>query len=184
MGILVLIVAILSLIFPGVAGQIPPKTINYLLGIVMFGMGLTMNLHDFKVIFTRPRDVTVGFFAQFLIMPTLAILLSWLFSLEKALILPFNPKYKLLVKSNKSGYLNLKSTAQIGNICRDLGGGRIKKEDKIDFQAGIYLIKKNGDYVKVGETIAVLYSSKKINDDIKKEFLDNITIISRKISMI
>ena len=40
MGILVLIVAILSLIFPGVAGQIPPKTINYLLGIVMFGMGL------------------------------------------------------------------------------------------------------------------------------------------------
>lgn len=86
MGILVLIVAILSLIFPGVAGQIPPKTINYLLGIVMFGMGLTMNLHDFKVIFTRPRDVTVGFFAQFLIMPTLAILLSWLFSLDKALM--------------------------------------------------------------------------------------------------
>lgn len=30
----------------------------------------------------------------------------------------------------------------------------LKKTDKIDFQPGIYLMKKLGDYVKVGETIA------------------------------
>lgn len=40
--------------------------------------------------------------------------------------LPFTPKYKLLIKPNKSGYLIWKSTTQIGNICKDFGGG-IKK---------------------------------------------------------
>ena len=84
--------------------------------------------------------------------------------------LPFNPKYKLLIKANKSGYLKFKSTAEIGNICRDLGGGRKKKNDKIDFQAGIYLVKKMGDYVKVGERIAMLCSSKLINNDIENNF--------------
>ena len=32
-----------------------------------------------------------------------------------------------------------------------------KKTDKIDFQAGIYLMKKIGDYVKVNEIIAIFY---------------------------
>lgn len=88
--------------------------------------------------------------------------------------LPFNPKYKLLIKANKTGYLKFKSTAVIGNICKDLGGGRLKKGDKIDFQAGIYLMKKLGDYVKKGETIATLYSSKLINNELKNNFLNNI----------
>lgn len=87
MGILILGVAVLSLIFPGVAGHIPPSTINYLLGVVMFGMGLAMNLHDFKVVFTRPRDAIAGLLAQFIIMPLLAIALSWLFGLDNALTL-------------------------------------------------------------------------------------------------
>ena len=91
--------------------------------------------------------------------------------------LPFNPKYKVLIKANKSGYLRWKSTAQIGNICKDLGGGRLKKEDKIDFQAGIYLVKKWGDYVKIGDTIAILYSSKHIGNSIKQKFLNNISIV-------
>lgn len=87
MGIIVLATAILSLAFPQVAGQVSPKVINYLLGIVMFGMGLTLNLHDFKVVFSRPRDVIVGCLAQFTIMPLLAWGLSRLFSLDEALAL-------------------------------------------------------------------------------------------------
>lgn len=89
----------------------------------------------------------------------------------------FNPKYKSLIKANKSGYLKLKSTAQIGNICKDLGGGRLKKEDKIDFYAGVYLVKKFDDYVKIGDTIAILYSSKHIGNNIKQKFLNNISIV-------
>ena len=40
---------------------------------------------------------------------------------------------------------------------------KIGKEDKIDFQARVYLMKKMGDHIKVNETIAIFYSSKKIN---------------------
>ena len=39
-----------------------------------------------------------------------------------------------------------------------LGAGRIKKEDSIDFAAGIIMHKKLGDAVKAGEPICTLYA--------------------------
>ena len=87
MGVLVLAAALLALIFPNVLQQIPTTVINYLLGVVMFGMGLTLNLHDFKIVFSRPKDVIVGCLAQFTIMPLLAWGLARLFSLDEALAL-------------------------------------------------------------------------------------------------
>ena len=39
-----------------------------------------------------------------------------------------------------------------------LGGGRETKESSIDLSVGIILKKKNGDFVKEGETIAVVYA--------------------------
>jgi len=87
MGILVLATAVLSLIFPESLQQIRPTVINYLLGVVMFGMGLTLNLQDFKIVFSRPKDIIIGFLAQFTIMPLLAWGLARLFSLDEALAL-------------------------------------------------------------------------------------------------
>ena len=87
MGVLVLTVALLALAFPDVLQQIRPTVINYLLGVVMFGMGLTLNLKDFKIVFSRPKDVIVGCLAQFTIMPLLAWGLARLFSLDEALAL-------------------------------------------------------------------------------------------------
>ena len=87
MGMLVLAAALLALAFPNILGQISPKVINYLLGVVMFGMGLTLNLQDFKVVFSRPKDVVTGCVAQFTIMPLLAWVLSKLFHLDEALAL-------------------------------------------------------------------------------------------------
>lgn len=87
MGILVLLVAVFALLFPNLLSHVQPKLINYLLGLVMFGMGLTLNLQDFKIVFSRPRDVIVGCLAQFTIMPLLAWGLSRLFSLDEALTL-------------------------------------------------------------------------------------------------
>ena len=72
MGVLVLAAALLALTFPNVLQQIRPTFINYLLGVVMFGMGLTLNLNDFKIVFSRPKDVIIGCLAQFTIMPLLA----------------------------------------------------------------------------------------------------------------
>ena len=87
MGVLVLAVALLALVFPSVLQQIRVTVINYLLGVVMFGMGLTLNLQDFKIVFSRPRDVIIGCLAQFTIMPLLAWGLTRLFVLDEALAL-------------------------------------------------------------------------------------------------
>ena len=87
MGVLVLAAALLALVFPSVLQQIPTKVINYLLGVVMFGMGLTLNLKDFKIVFSRPKDVIVGCLAQFTIMPLLAWGLARAFHLDEALAL-------------------------------------------------------------------------------------------------
>ena len=87
MGVLVLVAAVLALVFPSVFQQIPTTVINYLLGVVMFGMGLTLNLHDFKIVFSRPKDVIIGCLAQFTIMPLLAWTLSRAFQLDEALAL-------------------------------------------------------------------------------------------------
>ena len=85
MGLLVLVAALLALTFPSLLQQIRPTVINYLLGVVMFGMGLTLNLNDFKIVFSRPKDVIIGCMAQFAIMPLLAWSLAQLFSLDEAL---------------------------------------------------------------------------------------------------
>ena len=87
MGVLVLATAVLALMFPELLRHIRPTTINYLLGVVMFGMGLTLNLKDFKIVFSRPKDVIIGCLAQFTVMPLLAWLLTRLFSLDEALAL-------------------------------------------------------------------------------------------------
>ena len=87
MGVLVLAAALLALVFPGVLQQVRPTVINYMLGVVMFGMGLTLNLQDFKIVFSRPKDVIIGCLAQFTVMPLLAWGLARLFSLDEALAL-------------------------------------------------------------------------------------------------
>ena len=87
MGLLVLLSALLALFFPDLLSGIKPTVINYLLGVVMFGMGLTLNLQDFRIVFSRPRDVVIGCLAQFTVMPLLAWLLSRAFGLDEALAL-------------------------------------------------------------------------------------------------
>jgi len=85
MGGLVLLSAVIGLIFPDVFSHIKPKVINPLLGVIMFGMGLTLKFDDFKVVFSRPRDVIVGCLAQFTVMPLLAWVLARIFGLDQAL---------------------------------------------------------------------------------------------------
>ena len=87
MGVLVLLAALVALAAPGAFSGIKPTAITYLLGVVMFGMGLTLNLRDFQIVFSRPKDVITGCVAQFNVMPLLAWGLSRLFRLDEALAL-------------------------------------------------------------------------------------------------
>ncbi|CAN5680698.1 MAG: bile acid:sodium symporter family protein [Actinomycetota bacterium] len=59
--------------------------VNPLLGIVMFGMGLTLTGADFARVFRRPKDVAVGVAAQFTIMPLIAFALAYFLRLPPEL---------------------------------------------------------------------------------------------------
>lgn len=85
MAIIVLAVAALAMFVPSSSLWIDTAWINYLLMIIMFGMGLTMKPRDFAPVFTRPKDILIGCAAQFIIMPSLAFGLSRLFGLDPAL---------------------------------------------------------------------------------------------------
>ena len=82
MAFIVLAVALLALFAPGTCLWIQTTWVNYLLMVVMFGMGLTMKAEDFAVVFTRPKDMVIGCIAQFVIMPALAFALGKLFGVE------------------------------------------------------------------------------------------------------
>ena len=86
MALIVLVIAALALFVPGSCLWIQTAWVNYLLMIVMFGMGLTLKLEDFKLVFTRPKDILIGCIAQFTLMPLLAFVLGKVFSLDAALL--------------------------------------------------------------------------------------------------
>ena len=87
MGAIVLIVAIISTLKPASFVWIKTWAINPLLGVIMFGMGLTLSSKDFRIVLSRPKDIFIGCLAQFTVMPLLAWGLAWAFSLPKELAL-------------------------------------------------------------------------------------------------
>lgn len=62
--------------FAGLTGLIVP-----VLGIIMFGMGMTLTGEDFRRIVRRPRDVAIGAAAQYGIMPVTGFVLAKIFAL-------------------------------------------------------------------------------------------------------
>ena len=61
------------------------SVLSVLLGVIMFGMGMTMSVHDFALVLKRPKDVFFGACAQYFVMPFLAYVLSTIFQLDPAL---------------------------------------------------------------------------------------------------
>lgn len=59
--------------------------VNPLLGVIMFGMGLTLRPVDFALIARRPLPVVIGVVAQFVIMPSIGWLVSMALGLPPAL---------------------------------------------------------------------------------------------------
>ena len=82
---MVLIVAIFSLLVPASFSSVGTWVINPMLGIIMFGMGLTLSPQDFRIVLSRPRDILIGCLTQFTVMPLLALGLTWAFSLPEEL---------------------------------------------------------------------------------------------------
>lgn len=87
---------------------------------------------------------------------------------------------KMLIKSKETGYIKDVDALVIGNLVRDLGGGRINKEDKIDYAAGFKLIKDEGDFVNEGDIIAEVYFNNMIAD-LETRALSAFTFSKRKV---
>jgi len=70
-AIWVLLAAIIGLLHPSTFRGILPH-VSLLLGVIMFGMGMTLRVEDFREVLVRPKEVAVGVVAQYTIMPLLA----------------------------------------------------------------------------------------------------------------
>ena len=90
-------------------------------------------------------------------------------------------KYMIEVKALESGYITKIESENIGTIANILGAGRNTKEDNIDYGAGIIMHAKLNDFVKEGDVIATLLTSKDNVLDTRKMYLDAITIKKEKI---
>ena len=76
----VVLFAAIALIFPEAFVWLKVY-ITWMLGIIMFGMGMTMTVDDFKGVLQSPKAVGIGVAAQFIVMPGLAYALCQLFQL-------------------------------------------------------------------------------------------------------
>lgn len=86
MAVIILACSALALFVPDAFLWLDTSWTNYFLMIIMLGMGLTLKIEDFAIVFRRPRDLIIGCVAQFTVMPLLAFALGKAFGLEAGLL--------------------------------------------------------------------------------------------------
>lgn len=80
-SVFVILVAVITYFIPGLFEWVRGAWQTLVLGIIMFGMGLTLSTSDFKVLAKRPRDIFIGMLAQYTVMPFLAYSIAKMFDL-------------------------------------------------------------------------------------------------------
>lgn len=94
-------------------------------------------------------------------------------------------KYKIPVEARESGYVSSIEAKNIGQAVVNIGGGRLTKEDEIDYAVGVEVLKKIGDNVEKGEPILYIHA----NDEFKaREQISSLqksyTIVQEKVEKI
>ena len=77
----------------------------------------------------------------------------------------------VIYEANNEGIVRKLKAEEIGKLSVFLGGGRIKKEDKIDTAVGITFNKKIGDKVERGEILAYIHAN---NEEKGKEAVERL----------
>ena len=91
------------------------------------------------------------------------------------------PLYTHTVKATENGYITKMDAEMIGSASVILGAGRVKKDDFIDFSAGIILHRKTGERVQNGDAIATFFTDKEESiPSAEKLFLESITTEKEK----
>src|SRR5581483_4664265 len=88
------------------------------------------------------------------------------------------PRTAVEVKAPRSGFITAIDTYQAGMFTVDLGAGRKKADDQIDYAAGVMFDRKTGDEVKAGDVIARVQLGKKEFDpeELRTRFLSFVEI--------
>lgn len=85
-------------------------------------------------------------------------------------------KNDILVRATKTGYIEKIKTLDVGVSAMLLGAGRAKKEDKIDPTVGVSVKVKVGNFVNIGDTLAIIHSNGKNEKEAYKMLQDSFVI--------
>ena len=100
-------------------------------------------------------------------------------------------EYEFSYFSDCDGYVHEIDAQEVGELVCSIGGGRLRKEDKIDYTVGAILSVKVGDEVKKGDKLITFYSNKPLQEsetkrisnifNIESQILDKPRLIYAKI---
>src|SRR5207302_9069575 len=65
------------------------------------------------------------------------------------------------IKSPRSAYISRCNARVLGEVIRDLGGGRLNKESRINYDVGLDRLAKPGDQLRAGDVLARVHASEK-----------------------
>lgn len=86
---------------------------------------------------------------------------------------------KYIVSSDKEGYLNKIDAKEIAKLVFDLGAGRSKKEDNIDYNVGVYINENLGKKIRRNDILGIIYYNKNV-DDMENRFKNAFIINNKK----
>lgn len=86
---------------------------------------------------------------------------------------------KYIVSSDKEGYLNKIDAEEIAKLVFDLGAGRCKKEDNIDYNVGVYINENLGKKIRRNDILGIIYYNKNV-DDMENRFKNAFIINNKK----
>lgn len=90
-----------------------------------------------------------------------------------------NEALKMIVTSEKDGYINNIDPLSIASLVSSLGAGRKNKEDDIDYAVGVRLNKTIGDHVMKGDILGTIFYNK-IEKNVNNIFMDSFVIEKNK----
>ena len=99
--------------------------------------------------------------------------------IENPSLLP-KAKYQTEMKSKNTGYIDHIHSMNLGILSMKLGGGRERKEDKINYAVGLEMKVKKGDKVESGDILAIVYHDEKLTDEWIESFYQTFTYSKEK----
>jgi pyrimidine-nucleoside phosphorylase len=92
------------------------------------------------------------------------------------------PRETIEVRAPRSGFITAIDTYQAGMFTVDLGAGRKKADDKIDYAAGVMFDRRTGEEVRSGDVIAriQLGQAKRDPAELRQRFLAFVKIGDEK----